>query len=56
MTDKTCSRPIGMKNGKYVKCGKPAKYKVGFWYVCEECKKIADYYTEKYNSNGEYDD
>jgi hypothetical protein len=52
--EKLCTRPIGMKNGKYVECGKPAKYIVGMWQVCEDCKNIADYYTKKYGK-GEHD-
>ena len=46
--EKLCTRPVGMKNGKYIKCNKLAKYVVGMWHVCENCKLIADYYTEKY--------
>jgi hypothetical protein len=38
-----CTVPIGMKDGKYERCGEPAKYKVGNWYVCEGHKK---YYTD----------
>ena len=37
-----------MKAGIYLLCGRPAKYIVGAWDVCENCKPIADYYTKKY--------
>jgi len=43
-----CTRPLGMKDGRYVKCGKEAKYTIGMWDVCEECKPVADFYKEKY--------
>lgn len=48
-----CTRPLDMKDGKYVLCGKPANYCVGSWDVCENCKPIADYYTKKYALKGE---
>ena len=43
-----CTRPISMKAGIYLLCGRPAKYAVGSWDVCEQCKPVADYYTKKY--------
>ncbi|KKM86036.1 hypothetical protein LCGC14_1283000 [marine sediment metagenome] len=43
-----CTRPISMKAGIYLLCGRPAKYTVGAWDVCEKCKPVADYYTKKY--------
>jgi len=47
-----CTRPVGMKNGKYVLCGGEAKFVVGSWRVCISCKPIADYYTSKYAPKG----
>ena len=48
-----CTRPLDMQDGKYVLCGNPAKYSVGSWDVCEQCKPVADYYTKKYALEGE---
>lgn len=48
-----CTRPIDMKDGKYVTCGKPAKYEVGMWLVCEDCKPIADSYSKYKPLEGE---
>lgn len=51
-----CTRPVKMIQGKYVLCGDPAKYCIGSWDVCENCKSIADYYTKKYAVKGETDE
>jgi len=51
-----CTRPIGMLDGKYVRCGNPAKYTIGSWQVCEECRPIADYYKKKYKYGDAYDE
>ena len=50
-----CTRPISMKDGKYILCGNESKYTVGGWDVCEDCKPIADYYTKKYALKEEFD-
>ena len=44
----TCTKPVDLKNGKYVLCGRPAIFVVGSWKVCPRCKPIADYYARKY--------
>lgn len=49
MREKTCMVPTDLneKEGKlkYKRCGRPAKYVIGNWYLCEDHK---NYYTEKY--------
>ncbi len=51
-----CTRPIDMKDGKYVLCGNSAVYEVGMWDVCEECKPIADSYSKYAPSEEETDE
>lgn len=51
MTEFICTVPTDLVldtegNPHYIKCGEPAKYKVGDWYVCEGHKK---YYTDAHN-------
>ena len=46
--DQLCTRPVDMKDGRYILCGKPAEYIIGAWFVCRDCKPVADYYTKKY--------
>lgn len=53
---KLCSVPMPKdgkimdENGKYYKCNRPARYRVGFWYVCEEHKQ---FYTDPNNWEAE---
>lgn len=47
-----CTRPVDLKNGKYVLCGRPAIFVVGSWKVCPKCKPIADYYARIYAPEG----
>lgn len=47
-----CTRPVDLKNGRYVLCGRPAIFVVGSWKVCPRCKPIADYYTRRYAPKG----
>jgi len=51
-----CTRPVEMKDGKYVLCGGEAKYTIGMWDVCEECKPVADYYRKKYGKEDNYEE
>lgn len=50
MRERTCMVPTDLREEEsgeleYERCGLPAKYKVGSWYVCEGHK---EHYIDKY--------
>lgn len=55
METKVCMVPLGIhenENGEveYECCGRPADYKVGYWFVCEKHKT---HYCDRYKWNAE---